>query len=358
MSPNLTVLTKYGDLAAATRQRFRQYEPYCAGRGIALTYAPLFDNDYLSDVLKGKQKPIRTAVQSYMRRLKQMAEARHADGCLVHCDLLPYVPALFETVLFRPKGPLIYDFDDAIFHQYDNHRNAFVRGALGEKLKPLLRRADLAICGNPYLEQYARQYCQKTMVIPTVVDAEAYCPALHDENRPAVTVGWIGSPSTWKFVEPYVEGFARLAKSENLKFLVVGAGRNVRALEGFEFADWSEEGEVGLIQRMDIGIMPLPDEPWARGKCGYKLIQYMACGLPVVASPVGVNTNIVAHEKTGYLATTEDEWHVALRSLTRSGDLRLQMGTAGRAKFESEYSTAVHGPRFAEALSDLLSRGV
>ncbi|MCQ4191416.1 glycosyltransferase, partial [Methylocystis suflitae] len=133
-----------------------------------------------------------------------------------------------------------------------------------------------------------------------------------------------------------------------------GSGKPGSADSRFEFLDWSEETEVELIQGMDIGIMPLPDEPWARGKCGYKLIQYMACGIPVIASPVGVNSDIVDEGLNGYLARDELEWEAAIRHLSADSELRRVMGRYGREKIVSEYSLHVHGPRLATMLRTIV----
>ena len=173
-------------------------------------------------------------------------------------------------------------------------------------------------------------------------------------ERP-VTVGWIGSPSTWAFVKPIVPLLTELMDSLNFTVKVVGAGPQTKSPPRFEFLPWSEAEEIRFIQSMDIGIMPLPDEPWARGKCGYKLIQYMACGLPVIASPVGVNSSIVDHGKNGFLATTPQEWAEAITTLARDATLRRTMGAEGRRKIERAYSLAVHGPRLAGMLHEVMA---
>ncbi|MBN9249072.1 MAG: glycosyltransferase family 4 protein [Mesorhizobium sp.] len=136
-------------------------------------------------------------------------------------------------------------------------------------------------------------------------------------------------------------------------FRAVGAGKPPDPLVNFEFPDWSEAHEVELIQGMDIGIMPLEDSPFARGKCGYKLIQYMACGLPVVASPVGVNSKLVTHGENGFLASTEAEWRAAIERLLSDPELRRRMGAAGRAKVESDYSIQTYGPKVAGMFASL-----
>lgn len=228
---------------------------------------------------------------------------------------------------------------------------------LGGKLKPLLRRADLAVCGNAYLQSYAAEHCLRTQIVPTVVDTDAYRPAQGPRPQRPVTVGWIGSPSTWAFVKPLVPLLAETAERLNLAVRAVGAGPQEAIPPCFSFLPWTEEGEIGLIQTMDIGIMPLPDQPWARGKCGYKLIQYMACGLPVIASPVGVNSDIVEHGENGFLASTPQEWAEAIATLAGDPPLRQAMGAAGRRKIERAYSLAVHGPRLASMLREAMGAG-
>lgn len=346
----VAVFTKYGRLAASTRQRFVQYHPFVERSGIDFTYYPLFDNDYLAAMLRDGKKPFRIALRSYARRLSDMSDAGGFNATIVHCDLLPYLPALLESVFLRAKVPIIYDFDDAIFHQYDNHSSFLVRAVLGKKLQPLLSRAVLATCGNAYLQAYAARFCRHTEVVPTVVDSSIYIPRTAGHPRGPVTVGWIGSPTTWQFVRPVLPVLRDLAEELDLRIRVVGAGVKEDSLRRFEFLEWNEAQEVEMIQGMDIGIMPLPDEPWARGKCGYKLIQYMGCAVPTIASPVGVNASIVDHRVNGFHARTKQEWVDAIRGLCGDPRLRRDMGARGRLKVEEAYSLQAHGPRFAAML--------
>lgn len=354
---NLLVLPKYGALAASARQRFVQYRRHFEADGIQMSLSPLFGDDYLKTIMGGGGKPLRMAAAAYVDRVRETQKNINTDGVLVHCEFLPYVPGGVESQLFRFRVPVIFDFDDAIFHQYDQHRNPLIRAALGGKLKPLLRRADLAVCGNAYLQDYAARYCRRTEIVPTVVDTDAYGPKLSPQPDRPLTLGWIGSPSTWGFVKPLVPLLSEAALRHDLAVRVVGAGPQKDIPPRFSFLPWSEPQEIALIQGMDIGIMPLPDEPWARGKCGYKLIQYMACGLPVIASPVGVNTEIVDHGENGFLATTPQEWAEAIAALAANAGLRRAMGEAGRAKIERAYSLAVHGPRLAGMIREVFDRG-
>jgi len=349
----VAVLSKYGSRAASTRQRFLQYRDILAANGIRLDIHPLLDNDYLDKRLGAHGKPIAAALSGYAQRARHLVGGIDADAVIVHCEVFPYLPGALENLLLRVRQPLIYDFDDAIFHQYDAHRRPLVRRMLGGKLAPLLSRMELAICGNAYLEDYAARYCKRTAIVPTVVDVDAYRPVADRDPDARPVLGWIGSPSTWTYMRPHAPMLSRLAAELDFRILVVGAGPQDAAIPGFDFVDWTEETEIASIQAMDIGIMPLPDEPWARGKCGYKLIQYMACGLPVVASPVGVNSEIVTDGVNGFLARGEDEWSAAIRRLVEDPALRRSLGREGRRTVEERYSLQVHGPRLADLLGQV-----
>lgn len=342
------VFAKYGDRAASTRQRFVQAMPYLAAAGITLEIRPLFDNAYLTDLFEKGIRNRWRVLKAYLKRLRELKEAKAYDLIIIQYELFPYLPALFESLLSTQK-PIILDYDDAIFHQYDQHRNPLVRSILGKKLIPLMRRARLILCGNDYLAEYAKQHNRHVAVVPTVVDVGHYHPTQGARNDPPV-LGWIGSPSTWDYCLPLLDTLSQFTEKGALFVEVVGAGHKAKARPGFEFLDWSEKDEINDIRRMDIGIMPIPDAPWARGKCGYKLIQYMACGLPVIASPVGVNRQIVTHGEQGFLASTPEEWKAAIQQLLSDDALRKRMGEAGRTKAVAEYSIQRYGPRLAELL--------
>ncbi len=240
--------------------------------------------------------------------------------------------------------PILFDYDDAIFHMYDDNAPPSVRLLLDDKLGALLRRCAGCCCGNDYLAAYARRFCANTIVLPTVVDTDRYRPAPRSPGP--LTIGWIGSPSTWGQVRPVLPIIEQLCKDGEVAFRAVGAGKAAEQdrFAGFTSVDWDEVSEVAEIQRMDIGIMPLLDNPFERGKSGYKLVQYMACGLPVVASPVGVNSEIVTDD-CGILADGADQWARALRRLLGDPALRGRLGQAGHERVEALYSLRSQAPR-------------
>jgi len=331
---------KYGTLAASTRQRLVQYIPYLNRHGIEVVIEPLLDNRYVEAMMSGKKASRVKIAAAYLRRLWRLLARRDYDLLWVHSELFPYLPATFERLANWAGKPVVCDFDDAIFHQYDDHRSSVVRAALGRKLEPLLRRASGSSCGNAYIEAHVERYCPNTVILPTVVDTDIYFPAPPDLASEQFVVGWIGSSSTWRYVEPLLPTLLPWLKARDAVLMAVGAGPAARGIEGVIAVDWQEEREVRDIQAMDVGIMPLPDEPWARGKCGYKLIQYMACGLPVIASPVGVNSEIVEEGASGLLAREPGEWLAALDRLYADRDLCRAMGAKGRARVEARYSLA------------------
>lgn len=353
----VALLTKYGGLAASTRQRFLQYRPYFEANGLTFEEHPLFDDEYLERLYLNGKRGARHVGSRYFRRLTWLLRRGDFEVIWLHCELFPYLPGIFERLVRRPSRPIVFDFDDAIFHNYDLHPNAVVRGLLSNKLRTTIAAADVTLAGNAYLAEYSRLSCSHVEVVPTVVNIDQYVPSSTKRLSEEIRIGWIGTPSTWsQFMVPMLPLLSRIAGDRAARISAVGAsGTDVQCVD---VIPWSEETEISSIQGMDIGVMPLTDTPWARGKCGYKLIQYMACGLPVVASPVGVNAEIVDHGVNGFLASSEAEWQSALETLINDPELRLRMGQAGRKRVERDYSLQVHGPRVARLFADVAGRSV
>jgi len=347
----VAAFTKYDREAASTRQRVLQYLPHLASAGIHVEVHPLLDDAYVRSLASGSAASKTAIAAAYARRFRQLLAAQTADLIWVYAELFPWLPASAERLAFRSGKPLVYDYDDAFFHPYDDHANALVRALLGGKLKPLISGAAAVCAGNDYLKDYAACVGATAIVLPTVVDIDLYVSAATRPDRP-LTIGWIGSPTTWGFVRPYLPLLADLCRERGVVFSAVGAGAAAEAdrFDGLTFIPWSEASEITSVQAMDIGIMPLPDAPWARGKSGYKLIQYMACGLPVVASPVGVNSDIVEDGVNGFLASDPAQWRAALTRLIDDADLRAAMGEAGRARAVDAYSLQAHAPRLIEVM--------
>lgn len=355
----IAMLTKYGALTASTRQRFSLYAPFLERAGFECISLPLLDDHALSQSYAHGQRSKIHILRRYVDRMQWLVSRPGVDVIWLQYELFPYLPGLLELIVRWPGKTVVYDFDDAIFHNYDIHPNRVVRFLLKNKLQATIGSADLAFCGNAYLEAYARRFCQRTEVVPTIVDTEICRPAAAPRDPKAQPcIGWIGSPSTWtEYLLPMTPMLMDVAAACGGLLSVMGADRSAKSQPLLSLEDWSEAGEVPFLQTLDVGVMPLTDTPWARGKCGFKLIQYMACGLPVVASPVGVNAGIVEHGVNGFLARTETEWREYLTVLLRDPDLRRRMGAEGRRKVCDHYALSVWGPRVAAMLKQTAMRG-
>lgn len=351
----IALLTKYGELAASTRQRFLQYRPFLEEAGFELVHRPLLDDAYLQHLYAGDRRKGSHVVARYIDRLCWLLSSPDVDIIWLHCESFPYLPGLLERLAGWPGKPVVFDFDDAIFHNYDHHPKRHIRRFLGLKLHATIGTAEMAFCGNNYLAEYARPLCSRIEMVPTIVDTTVFRPG-PDKQLASLSkrIGWIGTPSTWnEYLLGMLPILYQITASSGGQIAVMGADSNAKPHPYLEPVKWSEEGEVPFLQSLDVGIMPLTDTAWSRGKCGYKLIQYMACGLPVVASPVGVNREIVEHGVNGFLAKTEAEWSNALITLLSDKELRRRMGLAGRKKVEQQYSLQVYGPKVASLLYDV-----
>lgn len=343
-------LTRYDRLGASSRMRMLQYLPWLTSAGVTVTVSPLFPDAYVQDLQKGQRSPW-LVLRAYWQRLLALLGSGNFDLLWIEKECLPWLPTWIERALLPARTPYVLDYDDAVFHYYDEHRSRWVRRLLGGKHPALMRNAALVVAGNAYLSKFANSTgAPRVEIIPTTVDLTRY-PAQIDKALVANTpcVGWIGQSATANFLQPLAPLFERLSVSGLARFAAIGINAQELSLP-MASIPWTEASEVASIQTFDIGIMPLLDGPFERGKCGYKLIQYMACGLPVIASPVGVNAQIVDHGVNGFLASSLQEWEDALTTLLTDSGVRERMGRAGRHKVEQEYCLQVTGPRLANLL--------
>lgn len=342
-------LTRYGRAGASSRIRFLQFLPHLEQYGVVVDIAPLLRDAYLARLYAGGGRAVLEIASDYVRRIAQLFKVKQYDLLWIEKELFPDLPSWIETWLNRLGIRYVVDYDDAIFHNYDLSRNP-LRQALAGKIDSVMRSASVVVCGNRYLAERAlRSGSRAVEILPTVVDLDRYS-VRSAGAYPVVTIGWIGSPATAKYLALIAPSLKLLAERFPLRLCVVGANPVMEGVE-VESRPWSELTEVPDIQSFDIGIMPLEDSPWERGKCGYKLIQYMACGIPVVGSPVGVNQEIVRHGENGYLASAPDEWVQALSDLIADRARRTRMGGVGRGLVEREYCVQVVAPKLEQVFS-------
>ena len=347
----IAALPRYDRLGASSRLRLFQFGPELAKAGIQADMLPFLDDAYLHR-LYSRQSTLLPSLRAYARQMTRARRLAQHHLLWIEKETLPWLPFRLERLALPRHVPIVTDYDDAVFHRYDLHRASVVRQVLGRKIDQVMAHSTLVMAGNAYLAERAHKAGAAWVeIVPTVVDMEQYRVRPETPpDRPA-RIGWIGTPSTWReYLVPMLPLLTELAERDGAGLLIVGAGQQQEQAGLVHHVPWTEATEVARIQEMDIGIMPLQDTPWARGKCGYKLIQYMACGLPVIASPVGVNRDIVIHGVNGFLAETEADWRDALTCLLADPNLRRQMGLAGREKVMAEFSLQVWGPQVAQML--------
>lgn len=349
------MLSRYARLGASSRMRSYQYLPWLEAAGISIKMAPLFSDAYVQGLQRHTKSPLE-ALRAYVGRIEALLASRKFDLLWIEKESLPWLPAWVEKILLPSGVPYVLDYDDAVFHYYDLSRAPVVKALLAGKHPALMQGAALVIAGNEYLAEFARQAgAPHVAVVPTVIDLGRYPVATHNwaGGGALPCVGWIGQLATASFLTPFVPLFERLSADGLARFAAIGIDAQSLGLP-MESIPWTEQTEVASIADFDIGIMPLLDGPFERGKCGYKLIQYMACGLPVVASPVGVNRKIVEHGVNGFLAETPAQWEQALQTLLADVGLRHRMGQAGRQKVERQYCIQVTGPRLIALLKNVV----
>ncbi len=348
-------LTKYDEVGPSSRYRVYQYLPYLTN--INCTVSPLLTAKYLQNRFTHNRFTQSWLIaKAYWTRIWLIFKRAHQyDLLAIEYELLPYFPAWLERYLHWRKIPYIVDYDDALFHQYDLHKNVLVRKLLGDKIATVMRLSSYVIAGNQYLASYAKQTgVQQVSTLPTVVDLAHYCEADQFKKADVFTIVWIGSPSTTPYLKQVLSALQILKKEYTFRLRLIGAGKIDLSGIDVERLAWRQDKEVEYISQCHVGIMPLPDTPWTRGKCGFKLIQYMACGLPVIASPVGVNKEMVTPE-VGFLATDTKEWLQAFKDLfiDVAGGIN-NMSSTGKYIVRKKYSLQVIHRQFISIINRIL----
>lgn len=350
----ILALTRYERLGSSSRVRFYQYFPYLHSQGVQITSAPFFDDEYVRRLYSNQTVGFFYVLQAYLKRMLQVVQSSRYDLLWIEKELFPWLPAWAEQILALFGISYVVDYDDAVFHRYDMHHSKVVRMLLGHKIDHVMRGAALVIVGNEYLAERARQAgARRVEYLPSVVDVPRYGESKGAAGSP-FRIGWIGSPVTAPYLAHIQDALTLLSHDADIQVTLIGAGNTTPFPDiHTTMLPWDERLEHSIAELFDVGIMPLEEGPFERGKCGYKLIQYMAGGIPVIASPVGVNQQIVEPGINGYLATSTEEWVTALQTLIRDEQLRSRLGKAGRKKAEEMYNLHVTGPKLLQLLSSV-----
>jgi glycosyltransferase involved in cell wall biosynthesis len=356
--------------AANTRYRIYQFFPYLKSRGIECEIAPFISSE-LFGALYRRGRTVRKMAgiaRSVMGRVADVMRARRFDVVYVSREAMLFGPPVIEWLVSKvARRPMVFDFDDALFVSYVSPTYGRFASWLKcpSKSSRILAMSAHVIAGNEYLASYARRHNRRVTVLPTVVDTEMFAggdpiPAPRDDrawpiSNPATrpVVGWIGSHSTARYLDLIAPALQRLARRRRFVFRVIGAGRDVD-IPGVEVENrrWDMATEVRDFRDLDIGVYPIRDDEWSRGKCAFKAIQYMAAGAPCVSSPVGMTTEVIKNGVNGFLASSTEEWLHCLDLLLEDAPLRERLAREGRITVKEKYSLNAHAPRLAAVLED------
>ncbi|HEY0077484.1 MAG TPA: glycosyltransferase [Pyrinomonadaceae bacterium] len=360
-------LASYPLEAAATRYRLEQYVAPLAERGVRLEVRPFIDSRLFKSLYRRDElsRNVLRLAGASLARLRDAWAARHTDVLLVQREAMIFGPPVVEWLATRLGGcPLVLDLDDATYVAYTSP----TYGRLGSALKwfgktdDLIRWAQVVTCGNRSIAEYVESRGARAVLIPTVVDTERFRPpeqvAAREADGEPPTLGWIGTHSTFPYLESIFPVLQRLARRHSFRLKVVGAGRESIRLEGVEVEslEWNLEREISDFQSFDVGLYPIVWSDWATGKSGFKSIQYMAVGVPFVATPIGASAEIGEEGVTHFAARSEDEWLDALERLVSDKALRRRMGEAGRRHALEHYTVAAQADKLADALRQAASK--
>lgn len=341
----ILLLSRYSRNGASSRVRLFQFVDDLSNADIEVDINSLFSEKYLTIKYSKKSFLFIEIIFCYLNRIfKMIIMRKDYDYLWIEKELFPYFPYFFEKFFLR-RFKYVLDYDDAIFEQYKSSNNLLVRHFLYKKISSLISKSFAVLSGNSYIEAYAKKAgATRVFYFPTVIDLDRYSIDYSIPLNQDVVIVWIGTPATVKYLEILKGSLVRLSLSYNVKLKIIGAKISIPGVK-IDCIEWTEDREVQELLTSDIGIMPLLNSPWEQGKCGYKLIQYMGCRLPVIASPVGANLDILKDGINGYFADSEDDWYHRMRLLISDSKLRKKFGDAGYNHVKSGYSKKFLAPK-------------
>ncbi|HLI55958.1 MAG TPA: glycosyltransferase [Actinomycetota bacterium] len=357
-------------VAPGQRYRIEQWLGLLAPGAVDATILPLFSLGayrHLYEPGGFARKGVQTAA-ALTRRVVQAVTAARADVVVLYREAFPFGPGLIEGLLER-RVPLVYDFDDAIWLGETSAANAWAQRLKSPgKVGDIIAGAATTTVGNEYLARYARHYSAAVQVIPTTVDTDRYRPPPEGARSGPeaggtrlVRIGWSGSRTTSRHLASIDGALRRMLDELPIELVVIGDP--AFRLSGSSYADrvrvepWRPETEIAEVGAFDVGLMPLPDDEWSRGKCGFKALLYMSLGVPPVVAPVGVNTEIVQAGVNGLTASSEEEWVEEVAKLVEDAALRRSLGVAARQTVVERYSGRAWAPRFLGVLEAAAAGG-
>ena len=356
---SIIFFTKYTEKGPSSRYRSFQYKSFLESH-FKIEYYPLFSDDYIQNLYANKKTNYYQIAIAYLSRIIQVIKHLGTNKLVViEYELLPYLPPILEYLLFRTKVKFVLDYDDAIFHNYDLHTNKLVRNLFKNKITSIVSHAKLIITGSPYLSNYLIKFNSKIVEIPTSINYANYISKFQlNTNKDYITIGWIGSKSTSVNIVNMLEVITRTySLNPKIIFKFMGFDSNLKFQLDFpnvQFYNWSPKEEFIFLSDIDLGIMPLEDNPFNRGKCGFKLIQYMAMGKPTLSSPLEANVKI-NRDNNNLFATGIDEWVDCVSKFSSNLSFYREVGLKNQKIVEKYYSVEANSIHYINIFNQLFN---
>ena len=334
------------------RFRFEQYLPYLSEKSISFKVCPFVSRKFHRILYKKGHifKKCLYTIGGFLYRIFNVFQAMNYDLVFIYREAAPLGPPLLEKFLHLMGKPIVFDFDDAIYLSSSSNANKFMRFLkFPSKTNYIIKISTLVLVGNRNLQNYAFRFNKNIAIVPTVINTDLYQPKEYSKKDKAC-LGWSGSITTITHLNLIKDVLREICLKYDTYIKVIGS--NDFFIPGIKIftQEWKLETESDDLREIDIGLMPLPDDEWGRGKCGLKALQYMALGIPTICSPVGVNTEIIRDGVNGFFCRTEDEWVETLSLLIDNKELCERIGLEGRKTVEERYSVKVSAPFFLDIL--------
>jgi glycosyltransferase involved in cell wall biosynthesis len=344
--------------APSQRLKFEQYYPFFEQEGFEISTSSFVDEQFWKIIYKDGNflKKALYTLKGYFRRLGDLFSIRKYDIVYIHLWATPLGTPFFEWLFRRFARKIVYDIDDLIFlgHSSDaNRRSEFLKGKA--KAIFLMKHADHVITCTPRLDEFVRQYNQHTTDISSTINTESYFARKDYSVKNKLTLGWSGSHSTSRFLHLLDHVLMHLSKELDFELLVIGDADFKMDNVKLKAIPWKAETEVNDLSKIDIGLYPLPDEPWVYGKSGLKALQYMALGIPTIATAIGANFRVISDKENGFLVRTEEEWKNAIRELAAGKELRERTGRNARVHVERHFSLEANKDKYLAILKKMIS---
>jgi glycosyltransferase involved in cell wall biosynthesis len=342
--------------APSQRFRFEQYFKLLRSKGHTLETSPFLTIDAWNILYKEGYtfQKIWALIRGYGQRFLDLLRMGGFDAVFIHREASPFGPPLFEWIVTKLLGKYtVYDFDDAIWipNASETNKQLTLMFKQFSKTADICRWSDVVSVGNSYLAGYAQRFNTNVVINPTTIDTDEYHNTIATHNNHKFTIGWTGSHSTVQYLDEIFPVLKRLEEKYDFEFHVICDTPPKFQLKSLKFVPWNKKTEIDDLLNFNVGLMPLPDDVWAKGKCGFKALQYMALGIPAIVSGVGVNAEIVDHGINGCVCNTPEEWYTSLEKIITDPFYLKKLSEKTRERIVSTYSTASNSANFLRLLN-------